>query len=209
EKTYLVPKSCEAAAFGGSSRDMALPRNAERYVQVYVITQHWGDAYSHFLSECLPRVTLMLDALLANPSIKIAMHAPPPNRNDREHYMAEFMAVLGIQEERLIFMDSEIHADLAILPESTACEKPNTAMINMLRSALLKGIYPKSTGVPPPTSRPVILLIVRQLKGGLVNNDQVREALEAQFPTHDVVQSFSHGPVLEQLRVFATAAVIV
>lgn len=32
----------------------------------------------------------------------------------------------------------QIHADLAILPESPACGKPNTAMVNMLRSALLK-----------------------------------------------------------------------
>lgn len=35
------------------------------------MTQHWGDRYFHFLAECLPRITLMLDVLLAYPDIKV------------------------------------------------------------------------------------------------------------------------------------------
>lgn len=35
------------------------------------MTQHWGDRYFHFLAECLPRITLMLDILLAYPDIKV------------------------------------------------------------------------------------------------------------------------------------------
>lgn len=35
------------------------------------MTQHWGDAYFHFLAECLPRITLMLDVLLEHPEIKV------------------------------------------------------------------------------------------------------------------------------------------
>ncbi|CAM9433421.1 unnamed protein product [Ectocarpus sp. 12 AP-2014] len=206
---YIVPKSCGSAEFDGSSARWSLPTNAPRHEKVFVITQHWGDAYFHFLSECLPRVTLMLDVLLANPEIKIAVHAPPPSWSDRKHYASELMALLGIQEERLIFLDTEIHADLAILPESTACEKPNTAMVNMLRSALLKGMYPSSAGVPPPVTRPPTLVLVRQKKGGLRNHDQIRKALQTQFPKYDVVESFSDGPALQQLHTFAVASLIV
>ncbi|CAM9189656.1 unnamed protein product, partial [Ectocarpus sp. 8 AP-2014] len=206
---YIVPKSCGSAEFDGSSARWALPTNAPRHEKVFVITQHWGDAYFHFLSECLPRVTLMLDVLLANPEIKIAVHAPPPTWSDRKHYTSEFMALLGIQEERLIFVDTEIHADLAILPESTACEKPNTAMVNMLRSALLKGMYPSSAGVPPPVTRPPTLVLVRQKEGGLRNHDQIRKSLQTKFPNYDVVESFSDGPALQQLHTFAVASLIV
>ncbi|CAM9847789.1 unnamed protein product [Ectocarpus sp. 4 AP-2014] len=206
---YIVPKSCGSAEFDGSSARWSLPTNAPRHEKVYVITQHWGDFYFHFLSECLPRVTLMLDVLLANPEIKIAVHAPPPSWSDRKHYASELMALLGIQEERLIFLDTEIHADLAILPESTACEKPNTAMVNMLRSALLKGMYPSSAGVPAPITRPPTLVLVRQMEGGLRNHDQIRKALQTQFPKYDVVESFSDGPALQQLHTFAVASLIV
>ncbi|CAM9358222.1 unnamed protein product, partial [Ectocarpus sp. 6 AP-2014] len=207
---YIVPKSCGSAEFDGSSARWSLPTNAPRHDKVFVITQHWGDAYFHFLSECLPRVTLMLDVLLANPEIKIAVHAPPPTWSDRKHYTSELMALLGIQEERLIFVDTEIHADLAILPESSACEKPNTAMVNMLRSALLKGMYPSSAGVPPPVTRPPTLVLVRQKEGGLRNHDQqIRKALQTKFPKYDVVESFSDGPALQQLHTFAVASLIV
>ncbi|CBN76523.1 conserved unknown protein [Ectocarpus siliculosus] len=209
EKNYIVPKSCGSAEFDGSSARWSLPRNAPRHDKVFVITQHWGDAYFHFLSECLPRVTLMLDVLLANSEIKIAVHAPPPTWSDRKHYTSELMALLGIQEERLIFVDTEIHADLAILPESTACETPNTAMVNMLRSALLKGMYPSSAGVPPPVTRPPTLVLVRQKEGGLRNHDQIRKALQTKFPKYDVVESFSDSPALQQLHTFAVASLIV
>ena len=35
----------------------------------------------------------------------------------------------------------KIHADLAVLPSSTACGKPDTQMINLLRHALLQVGY--------------------------------------------------------------------
>lgn len=36
------------------------------------MTQYWGYAYYHFLAECLPRITLMLDVLLEHPETKVA-----------------------------------------------------------------------------------------------------------------------------------------
>lgn len=37
----------------------------------------------------------------------------------------------------------------------------------------LQGLYPETGGVPPSTSRPIILLIVRTTKRKLHNNDEV------------------------------------
>lgn len=42
-------------------------------MQVFVMTQHWGDGYFHFVVENLPRITLMLDVLRANADIKVPL----------------------------------------------------------------------------------------------------------------------------------------
>lgn len=39
--------------------------------QVVVLTQHYGDAYYHFLVENMSRLTVVLDILLENPDIKV------------------------------------------------------------------------------------------------------------------------------------------
>lgn len=130
----------------------------------------------------------------------------------------------------------KIHADLAILPSSTACGKPDTQMVNLLRHTLLQvkhrpriykklfqhtasrqtasfdeicassgyffvfassadrvcsnkdmrvletqvyrtlcpqAVYPDSGGVPPAVARPTVVLIVRESKRLLKNNNQV------------------------------------
>lgn len=51
----VVPESCAFA----------------EYAKVFVLTQHWGGGYFHFLIECLPRITLMLDVLLEHEDIKV------------------------------------------------------------------------------------------------------------------------------------------
>lgn len=51
----------------------------------------------------------------------------------------------------------------------------------MARTLGLQAVYPGSGGVPPPVARPVLVLIVRQTKRRLLNNDQVHE--QFQFET--------------------------
>ena len=45
-------------------------------LQVFVMANHWGDGYYHFLLESLPRILTMQDVLLEQPDIKV-MEAPP------------------------------------------------------------------------------------------------------------------------------------
>lgn len=204
ENNYILPKSCKKGP--GVKGIPQRPREARRYDQVLVITQYWGDAFYHFLSEILPRITLMLDVLLEHPDIKIAVHA---GEKAKETHMEQFAELLGLNPARLIFVSKPIHAKLAFLPDSTGCGQPNAVMINLLRSALLKKLYPETAGVAPPTSKPIIVLIVRETKRMLGNNDQVREALQAHFPAHDIVEFFGKEPVREQLQLFAQATMIV
>ncbi|CAM9450994.1 unnamed protein product, partial [Ectocarpus sp. 4 AP-2014] len=136
-KDYIVPKSCEANLLGPRGRT-ALPTSAESYDKVFVMTQRWGNEYFHFLVENLPRITPMLDVLRENLDIKIAVHAAEPGSAGHPKFISEFLELLGISNDRVIFVQKEIHAVLAILPSSTSCGQPDTQMINMLRHALLQ-----------------------------------------------------------------------
>ncbi|CAM9968750.1 unnamed protein product, partial [Pylaiella littoralis] len=175
---------------------------------VFIMTQFWGDQYFHFLVDALPRITLMLDVLRENLDIKMAIYAPGPNSELGMEYMCEFLELLGLGRNRVIFLDEEIHAALAILPSSTPCGKTDTQTINMLRQALLQALYP-SRGRPPLPPRPLIVLVVRTSKRGLQNSNQVRDALKQEFPAYDVVEFLGTGPIVRQLHLFATASLIV
>ncbi|CAN0467220.1 unnamed protein product, partial [Ectocarpus sp. 12 AP-2014] len=124
--------SCEANLLGPRGRT-ALPTSAESYDKVFVMTQRWGNEYFHFLVENLPRITPMLDILWENLDIKIAVHAAQPGSAGHPKFILEFLELLGISNDRIIFVQQEIHAVLAILPSSTSCGQPDTQMINMLR----------------------------------------------------------------------------
>ncbi|CBJ29237.1 conserved unknown protein [Ectocarpus siliculosus] len=85
-----------------------------------------------------------------------------------------------------------------------------TPMLDILRENLdIKALYPTTGGIPVPVARPVIVLIVREHKRGLKNNDKVREALKEEFPTFDIVEFLGIGSIMSQLKLFATASLIV
>ncbi|CAM9240764.1 unnamed protein product [Ectocarpus sp. 12 AP-2014] len=143
------------------------------------------------------------------------------------HLLVENLSRITVVKDLLVENpDIKIHADLAIVPPSTVCGKPNAAMVNLLRHHLLQvrargedfpriqlvgrpGLYPHTGGVPPVPPRPVILLIVRVKKRGIQNNDEVREALAQNFPDFDVVEFEGIEHIRAQLGMFATASMIV
>eukprot|EP00752_Nemacystus_decipiens_P004611 g4210.t1 len=208
EKDYIVPASCEAELFGPRV-STSLPTTARSYDKVFVMAQRWGDEYFHFLAETLPRITLMLDILRKHVDIKIALYAPQPTSRDFKTYMVQFLELLGLRTERLIFIEEPIHANLAIMSSSAPCFKPDAGAINIIRHILLQALYPGSGGVPPPPARPVVVLVVRNSLRWLGNNEQVRDALQQEFPAYDVVEFFGVGPIVSQLELFATAALVV
>ncbi|CAM9539364.1 unnamed protein product [Ectocarpus sp. 4 AP-2014] len=178
------------------------------------MTQEWNPNYYHFTVEHLPRITVMLDVLLENPDIMIAMHYSQHDKlhhggfsNEIETHM-DLFEILGVSRDRVLVM-KQIHAELAIVPTSTICGDPDAHMVNMLRNRLLQGLFPTTNGVPPAPARPVIVLIVRTTLRGLRNNDEVKEALERNFPNFDVVEFFGTDPVRDQLLTFANASMVI
>ncbi|CAN0407357.1 unnamed protein product [Ascophyllum nodosum] len=207
-KDYIVVKSCKTDTVNISH----VPQTASpaihrpRYAQVIVLTQFRGASYFHFLVECLPRITVMLDVFLQYHDIKIVIG--PDNNKGSQVYREQLIGLLGISPGRII-VDEKIHADVAFVPDSTSCGVPNTVLVSRLRFALLKGLYPETGGASPLAPRPIIVLIVRTKKRWLANNDEVREALKNNFPTHDVMEAFGDGPMRKQLELFAQASLIV
>lgn len=54
-----------------SSPDSTHLDSCDPCFQVVVLTQHFGDAYYHFLVENMSRLTVVLDVILENPDIKV------------------------------------------------------------------------------------------------------------------------------------------
>eukprot|EP00903_Cladosiphon_okamuranus_P010588 g10012.t1 len=208
EKDYVVPKSCKQATLSAAART-DLPTIAKRYEKVVVMASHWGDEYYHFVTEGLPRIMPVLDLLLEQPDVEIALHGDSDHDRQRE-YTYQFLELLGMGRDRITFIEKiPIFAKLAVVPEPIPCGRTNAALISALRTALLQGMYPATGGVPPAPPRPTIVLIVRREKRGLRNSDEVREALEQSFSDFDVVEFVGNGTTLSQLQIFATASIIV
>ncbi|CAM9911010.1 unnamed protein product [Ectocarpus fasciculatus] len=218
---FIMPVNCDIPRRheADDAREQAtkgLQSEDESYEKVFVMTQEWNPNYYHFTAEHLPRITLMLDVLLENPEIMIAMHY---SQHDKLHHGGgvskeiethmEMFEILGINRERVVLAQKQLHAELAIVPTSTICGDPDPHMVNMLRNRFLQGLFPTTNGVPPAPPRPVIVLVVRTTLRGLKNNDEVRDALERNFPSFDVVEFFGTDPVRDQLETFATAAMII
>ncbi|CAB1105986.1 unnamed protein product [Ectocarpus sp. CCAP 1310/34] len=218
ENDYILPLNC-ATAHKHEGKDFKenavgpVPTYVKRYEKVFVMTQDWGPNYYHFTVEHLPRITLALDILLENSEIMIAVHYHDTDKwhdtsTELEAHMGMF-EILGISRERIILVKTRIYADLVIVPTTTVCGDPDAHMVNMLRNRFLQGLFPTTNGVPPAPPRPVIVLVVRTTLRGLKNNDEVREALQINFPSFDVVEFFGTDPVRDQLKTFATAAMII
>ncbi|CAB1103954.1 unnamed protein product [Ectocarpus sp. CCAP 1310/34] len=219
ENDYIIPVNCQGPVrreldFVRRISAHGLPRSLLNYDKVFVMTQEWTPNYYHFTVEHLPRITLALDILLENPEIAISMHyyQRDPLHQDIsavQEVQMEMLEILGINRKRVVFVNREMHAELAIVPTSTNCGDPDLQMVNMLRNRFLQGLFPTTNGLPPAPPRPVIVLVVRNKLRGLMNNEEVKEALERNFPSFSVVEFFGTGSVRDQLETFATAAMII
>ncbi|CAM9294613.1 unnamed protein product, partial [Ectocarpus sp. 13 AM-2016] len=219
ENDYIIPVNCQGPVpheldFARRISAEGLPRSLLNYDKVFVMTQEWTPNYYHFTVEHLPRITLALDILLENPEITISMHyyQRDPLHHDIsavQEVQMEMLEILGINRKRVVFVNREMHAELAIVPTSTNCGDPDLHMVNMLRNRFLQGLFPTTNGFPPAPPRPLIVLVVRNKLRGLMNNEEVKEALERNFPSFNVVEFFGTGSVRDQLETFATAAMII
>lgn len=101
-----------AIAVSPSSSSYRLPNHAmhahnppifltKLVLQVFVMAQRWGDFYFHFVSEALPRITLMLDVLRNNLDIKVPLFCPTTNSSCRCLESYQYVAVAAVVDGSL------------------------------------------------------------------------------------------------------------
>ncbi|CAB1118775.1 unnamed protein product [Ectocarpus sp. CCAP 1310/34] len=79
---------------------------------------------------------------------------------------------------------------------------------NVRKSTLRGGNVDRRRRVGRGVSIEVVLVVRNNLRG-LRNNNEVKEALKTNFPSFSVVEFFGTGSVRDQLKTFATAAMII
>ena len=82
------------------------------YDEIFVISQHWGEAYFHKMMEDMPRLAPFLPFLRQNPNIRIHMRS-------RDLHTDYLFRALGLDPNRII--TDKVHGKLVYLPRSTDC----------------------------------------------------------------------------------------
>lgn len=76
------------------------------------MTQEWGPNWYHFTVEHLPRIMVLLDVLLENEDIGIAVHFHGHDKwhdfHDEYDAHVELLGLLGIKRQRIILVMKEV-----------------------------------------------------------------------------------------------------
>ena len=86
------------------------------YDELYVITQYWGSAFFHRMTEVVPRLVLCLKFLNDHPQVRILA----PEVGGR---LAELLGIIGLDKSRLVA--GVVRAKIVYQPRSTACGHAN------------------------------------------------------------------------------------
>ena len=126
------------------------PTNSpERHREVFVLAQHRGTTFFHFLIETLTRIAAYLSFLMRHPSIKILV-------KKETSFTVKFLAALGIEPSRLV--GGNIQADIVYMPAGTGCGHAPIFNAQLLSMQFRAGM---SEPEPP---RDTIILIRRSKK---------------------------------------------
>jgi hypothetical protein len=94
--------------------------NVPVYDELYVISQYWGNAIFHRMTEVLPRLALCIDFLQKNPDVRI--HAP---ETASSHKLSELIRTFQLDPSRLV--SGVTRARVVYQPRSTMCGWANVA----------------------------------------------------------------------------------
>lgn len=198
-KHCIAQRSCETK--------VARPRRAGApQDQLYVVSQNQGYGFWHFFGEDFVRISVGIDLLLADPTIKV--HVIRANS-----FTKDYMKLVGIDAGRLI--SGAATAKVLFLPEPSACGAPARYVVRqtrrMLRSAL--ALAPASAlAAARAQQTPRILVLKRSGSRKVLNHDALIAALQAVAGNEVVVEVFDDKANLgarKTLELFATSPVIV
>ena len=135
------------------------PTNSpERHREVFVLAQHRGTTFFHFLIETLTRIAAYLSFLMRHPSIKILV-------KKETSFTVKFLAALGIEPSRLV--GGNIQADIVYMPAGTGCGHAPIFNAQFLSMQFRAGM---SEPAPP---RDTIILIRRSKKRWFDHHDDI------------------------------------
>ena len=170
------------------------------YDEVYVITQYWGNAVFHRMTEIVPRLVLCLQFLNAHPEIRIL----GPEVGGR---LAQLLEIIGLAKSRLI--TGVARAKIVYQPRATGCGFANVQESQML-SRLYRD-YIKRTF--PSQARNRLVLIRRSGGRRFTEQKQIEEVLERAARDYNLTYTlFIDNPtpsLNDTMMMFHSAVIIV
>ena len=184
---------------------VAKPRGAGTpHDQLYVVAENQGYGFFHFFGEDFVRISVGIDLLLEDKSIKV--HVVRKNA-----FTKDYMRLVGIDESRLI--EGVATARVLFYPEPSACGSPSRYIArqtrHMLRTALL---LPPTGGAAAAAARPRILVVKRSGSRKVLNHDALVAALSRVAGDTADVEVFDdkrNPGARKTLELFGTSAIIV
>ena len=170
------------------------------YNELFVITQHWGTAYFHFMVEVMPRLALYAEFLKTNPQIPIL--APEAKRR-----LAMFLKVIGLYKPRLVSGVSR--AKIVYQPRTTPCGAANLHESQML--SYIYRNYIKRTFPPEPRNK---MILIRRSKNRIfIKQKEIEKVLKRAAADYNLTYAlFIDNPspsLYDTMRMFHSAVIIV
>ena len=137
----VAPNSCihvASATVSGS--------NSPLHMEVFVITQYWGNGFFHRMLEIVPRLAPYKQFLQDNPSVKIAVPRV-------DTMMKKIMTIFGLQAERLVV--APLRAEIVYIPRGSPCGNPRLQEVQLLSQ--IYRLYTKDHLKPSPRNKLVLI----------------------------------------------------
>ena len=183
--------------------EISYPSHLERiplYNEVFVISQILGTQVYHRMVEIVPRISLFVDFLKANPEIRIAA----PETDGR---LAELFEVIGLNKSRLV--TGATRAKIAYQPRVSTCGFPNAQESQML-SQLYRD-YIERTFPHQPRNR--LILIRRSEERKFKEQEEIEKVVKRAASDYNLTYTLfidNPAPSLnDTMMMFYSAVVII
>eukprot|EP00755_Sulcionema_specki_P008903 Sspe_Gene.42182::Locus_20471_Transcript_1_1_Confidence_1.000_Length_2281::g.42182::m.42182 len=203
--------TCDFAFVGGGCTQRTLlpflpKRNLEK---VLAVCDGWCFGYFHFTHEHLPRIALMYNVLVSDPSIKILV---PTTKKGFVPFVVQYLIdVFGFSRDRLT-TDGPVFAKWVYYPQPQQCGHVFTNTAMLLRHIVFSrhGL----TNVAPnlgQDERFGVLLAEREKMSRMPENFHTLKAelLEWGYAHHVHFESFERASVLDQVKLFNRVDMVV
>lgn len=187
--------------------DTDLNRPVIRFKKMASVTQRYGNAYYHWMTEILPRITLLLGDLRSDPEIKLLISS------HKYSYVEETLKTLGISENQYVYANGKyIYAtDKLLFPTPSFSGKSSREGIKRTRDILVSRF--ENTNVSIYNDRDKVVFIRRKhVSVRKINNfeDLIRSFVDVNPKLKNKIIVFNGDEGLEKtIEIFRSARLVV